>query len=61
MKAGAPTLAAGLKDRNKVLAQMMGVTYMHEKEDKNVKRALVNKGIKKLAKKARLQRLAEES
>ena len=61
MKAGAPTLAAGLKERNKVLQTMMGVTDLHPTEDKTTKRALANKGMKKLAKKARLERLAEES
>lgn len=60
MKVGGATLASGLKERNKILEQQMGVTDMHQKEDKSLKRALANKGMKKLAKKARLQRLAEE-
>lgn len=60
MKFGAVTIASAVKERNKVLEQQMGIADMHPSEDSTMKRSLANKGLKKLAKKARLQRLAEE-
>ena len=49
------------KEREKALLDQMGLKDMHSKTGKTIKSSISQKGYKKLAKKARLQRLAEES
>lgn len=48
------------KEREKALIDQMGLKDMHSKPNKTVKSSIKQKGYKKLAKKARIERLAEE-
>lgn len=60
MSYGAPTIKDSFKEREKALLDQMGLKDMHSKANPSIRSSINQKGYKKLAKKARIERLAEE-